>query len=58
MVDPCSTESPGYNAGWYDWAQEHGRPAGIYFMWDVSDRSWPTEAEIMNVENPCRPLSP
>ena len=58
MVDPCSAESPGYNAGWYDWAQKHGRPSSMYFKWDIGDRSWPTAAEILKPENPCRPPSP
>ena len=59
MVDPFSKESPGYNAGWYDWKQEHGADTpNPVFKWDVSDRSWPTEAEIMKPENPCRPTSP
>ena len=58
MVDPCSTESPGHNAGWYDWAQKYGRPSLMFFRWDVSDGSWPTAAEVLKVENPCRPTEP
>ena len=59
MVNPFSTESPGYNAGWYDYKQEHGSDTPFpVFKWDVSDRSWPAEAEIMDAENPCRPLNP
>jgi hypothetical protein len=55
ILDPFSTESPGYSARWYEWAQTHGRPSSLFFKWDVSDRSMPTEAEIMKTANPCRP---
>jgi hypothetical protein len=48
--DPYSTQSPGWNAGWKDWVEKNGW-APVFFSWDISDRSWPTEAELLEKEN-------
>ena len=54
LADPFSEESPGYQAGWYDWKQTHGDAGtpGLFFKWDVSDRSWPRSPEILKPVNP------
>ena len=53
FADPFSMESPAGSAGWYDWKQEHGADTpNPFFKWDVNERIWPQEAEILKEANP------
>ena len=45
VKDPFSTESPAYDAGWYDWAQEHGTGTGSFYFWCLDER-----IQLINVE--------
>ena len=52
IVDPFSKSSPAWTAGWYDWAQEHGKPQDFYF-WCLDERLEPISVEVLKEENPC-----
>ena len=54
VADPYSTESPGWAAGWKDWIETHGWTP-VFFSWDISERSWPLEAEVLKKNNPWPP---
>ncbi len=49
IVDPYSTESPGYTAGWYDWLQNHPNdPApAIFYSWRINDARPPFSVEAL-----------
>ena len=51
VADPYSTESPGWAAGWRDWVEKNGR-VPVFFSWDISERGWPLEAEVLKTSNP------
>ena len=50
LDDPYSLASPGATAGWYNWAQKHGRVT-IGYSWDISDRGWPVTAEELKPDS-------
>jgi hypothetical protein len=50
LHDPYSTDSPGWAAGWKDWVDRNGW-APVFFSWDISERGWMTETEILKKEN-------
>jgi len=50
VVDPYSKESPGYNAGWYDWVQKHGW-CPIWNAWDLDERGSPQSVECLRPTN-------
>ena len=52
IVDPFSQSSPAWEAGWYEWAQEHGKPQDFYF-WCLDERLAPIAVEVLKEENPC-----
>jgi len=52
IVDPFSKSSPAWTAGWYDWAQEHGKPQDFYF-WCLDERLEPIAVEVLKEDNPC-----
>ena len=50
VIDPFSTESPAFTAGWAEWAEEHGRGQDYYF-WDLDDRLVPISVETLKTVN-------
>ena len=53
VIDPFSTESPAFTAGWAEWAKEHGRGQDYYF-WNLDERLVPISVEELKQENPAR----
>ena len=53
VIDPFSTESPAFTAGWSEWAEEHGRGHDFYF-WNLDERLVPISVEELKQENPAR----
>ena len=53
VIDPFSTESPAFPAGWAEWAAEHGRGQDFYF-WDLDDRLVPISVETLKPVNKVR----
>ena len=52
ITDPFSKSSPAWTAGWYEWAQEHGKPQDFYF-WCLDERLEPIAVEVLKEDNPC-----
>ena len=52
IVDPFSQSSPACEAGWYKWAQEHGKPQDFYF-WCLDERLVQIDVRVLKEENPC-----
>ena len=50
IKDPFSTDTPAYEAGWHDWAKEHGKPQDFYF-WCLDERIQPINVEVLKQEN-------
>ena len=53
VIDPFTTESPAFSAGWAEWAAEHGRGQDFYF-WDLDDRLVPISVEELKTINEVR----
>ena len=50
IVDPHSTESPGYAAGWYEWEKNNGY-APIFNSWNIDTLLRPIGVETLKKEN-------
>ena len=57
VKDPYLKDSPGYNAGWYDWVQEHGW-CPVFWAWDLDDRVRPEDVEVLAPTNLYLSASP
>ena len=53
IIDPFTTESPAFTAGWAVWAEEHGRGQDYYF-WNLDERLVPISVEELNTTNEVR----
>lgn len=50
ISDPFSKQSPGYNAGWYDWHLVNPND-GLFFSWSIDTRLNMFPVEILKSEN-------
>lgn len=51
IKDPFSTDSPGYTAGWYDYAQKYGRPGNVFYLWNLNENYLPITVNTLKQEN-------
>jgi len=50
VLDPFSTESPGFGAGWWEWARTHGA-APVFYRWNLDTRRQPYSVEVLQPTN-------